>query len=105
MSEARKVRSPEGKLGVLMPGMGAVATTFIAGVELVKKGLAEPIGSLAELGTVRLGKRTEDRSPRIKDFVPLQGMEDLVFGGWDVMPDDAYDGRCPRERAFECGRG
>jgi myo-inositol-1-phosphate synthase len=74
-----------------MPGMGAVATTFIAGVELVNKGLAEPIGSLAELGTVRLGKRTEDRSPRIKDFVLLQGMEDLVFGGWDVMPDDAYD--------------
>jgi myo-inositol-1-phosphate synthase len=74
-----------------MPGMGAVATTFIAGVELVKKGLAEPIGSLAELGTVRLGKRTEDRSPRIKDFAPLQGMGDLVFGGWDVMPDDAYD--------------
>ena len=91
MSEAREVQDPNGKLGVLMPGMGAVATTFIAGVELVKKGLAEPIGSLAELGTVRLGKRTEDRSPRIKDFVPLQGMDDLVFGGWDVMPDDAYD--------------
>lgn len=91
MSEAREFQAPNGRLGVLMPGMGAVATTFIAGVELVNKGLAEPIGSLAELGTVRLGKRTEDRSPRIKDFVPLQGMEDLVFGGWDVMPDDAYD--------------
>jgi myo-inositol-1-phosphate synthase len=91
MSEAREVRDPNGKLGVLMPGMGAVATTFIAGVELVKKGLGEPIGSLAELGTVRLGKRTEDRSPRIKDFVPLQEMGDLIFGGWDVMPDDAYD--------------
>ncbi len=91
MSEAREFQAPNGRLGVLMPGMGAVATTFIAGVELVKKGLAEPIGSLAELGTVRLGKRTEDRSPRIKDFVPIQGMEDLVFGGWDVMPDDAYD--------------
>lgn len=91
MSEAREFQAPNGRLGVLMPGMGAVATTFIAGVELVNKGLAEPIGSLAELSTVRLGKRTEDRSPRIKDFVPLQGMEDLVFGGWDVMPDDAYD--------------
>ena len=91
MSEAREVQAPGGKLGVLMPGMGAVATTFIAGVELVKKGLAEPIGSLAEIGTIRLGKRTEDRSPRIKDFVPLQGMDDLVFGGWDVMLDDAYD--------------
>ncbi len=91
MSEAREIQEPNGKLGVLMPGMGAVATTFIAGVELVKKGLAEPVGSLAELGTVRLGKRTEDRSPRIKDFVPLAGMSDLVFGGWDAFPDDAYE--------------
>jgi myo-inositol-1-phosphate synthase len=71
--------------------MGAVATTFIAGVELVKKGLAEPVGSLTQLGTVRLGKRTEDRAPRIKDFVPLDGLEDLVFGGWDAFPDDAYE--------------
>ncbi len=91
MSEAREVRVLAGKLGVLMPGMGAVATTFIAGIELVKKGLGEPIGSLAEFGTVRLGRRTEDRSPRIKDFVPLQETGDLVFGGWDVMPDNAYD--------------
>jgi myo-inositol-1-phosphate synthase len=74
-----------------MPGMGAVTTTFVAGVELVKKGLAEPIGSLTQLGTVRLGKRTENRVPKIKDFVPLVGMEELVFGGWDAFPDDAYE--------------
>jgi myo-inositol-1-phosphate synthase len=91
MSDAREIQAPRGRLGVLMPGMGAVATTFIAGVELVKKGLAEPVGSLTQLGTVRLGKRTEDRAPRIKDFVPLDGLEDLVFGGWDAFPDDAYE--------------
>src|ERR687885_1358162 len=91
MSEARGIREQTGKLGVLMPGMGAVATTLIAGIELVKKGLAEPVGSLTQLGTVRLGKRTEDRIPKIKDFVPLTEMEDLVFGGWDAFPDDAYE--------------
>ncbi|MDQ4106978.1 MAG: inositol-3-phosphate synthase [Actinomycetota bacterium] len=91
VAEAREIRESGGKLGVLMPGMGAVATTFIAGVELVKKGLAEPVGSLTQLGTIRLGKRTEDRSPRIKEFVPLQEMGELVFGGWDAFPDDAYE--------------
>ncbi|HSK99606.1 MAG TPA: inositol-3-phosphate synthase [Rubrobacteraceae bacterium] len=91
MTEAREIREPQGKLGVLMPGMGAVATTFVAGVELVRKGLAEPVGSLAELGTIRLGKRTEGRVPKIKDFVPLTGLGDLVFGGWDAFPDDAYE--------------
>jgi myo-inositol-1-phosphate synthase len=91
MSDAREIQTPRGRLGVLTQGMGAVATTFIAGVELVKKGLAEPVGSLTQLGTVRLGKRTEDRAPRIKDFVPLDGLEDLVFGGWDAFPDDAYE--------------
>ena len=91
MSEAREIREPDGKLGVLMPGMGAVATTFVAGVELIKKGIAGPVGSLAQLGTIRLGKRTENRVPKIKDFVPLAGMDDLVFGGWDAFPDDAYD--------------
>ena len=91
MTEAREILAPQGKLGVLMPGMGAVATTLIAGVELVKKGLAEPVGSLTQLGTVRLGKRTESRVPKIKDFVPLAEMEDLVFGGWDAFPDDAYE--------------
>jgi myo-inositol-1-phosphate synthase len=91
MTEAKEILPPRGKLGVLMPGMGAVATTLIAGVELVKKGLAEPVGSLTQLGSVRLGKRTENRVPKIKDFVPLAEMENLVFGGWDAFPDDAYE--------------
>ncbi len=91
MSEAREIREPAGKLGILMPGMGAVATTFIAGVELIKMGLGEPVGSLTQLGTIRLGKRTENRVPRVKEFVPLAGLEDLVFGGWDAFPDDAYE--------------
>ena len=80
-----------GKLGVMIPGMGAVATTFIAGVEAVRKGIAEPIGSLTQMGTIRLGKRTEGRSPKIKDFVPLAGLNDIVFTGWDIFEDDAYD--------------
>jgi myo-inositol-1-phosphate synthase len=91
MTEAREVLPPRGKLGLLMPGMGAVATTLVAGVELIEKGLAEPVGSLAQLGTVRLGKRTENRVPKIKNFVPLAGLKDLVFGGWDAFPDDAYE--------------
>jgi myo-inositol-1-phosphate synthase len=91
MSEAREIREPAGKLGVLIPGMGAVATTFIAGVELIKKGLGEAVGSLTQLGTIRLGKRTEGRVPKIKEFVPLAGLKDLVFGGWDAFPDDAYE--------------
>ncbi len=91
MTETREIREPEGKLGVLTQGMGAVATTFFAGVELIKRGLADPVGSLTQLGTIRLGERTEDRMPKIKDFVPLAGTEDLVFGGWDAFPDDAYE--------------
>jgi myo-inositol-1-phosphate synthase len=91
MSEAREIREPAGKLGVLMPGMGAVATTFIAGVELIKKRLGEPVGSLTQLGTIRLGKRTENRVPKIRDFVPLTALEDLLFSGWDAFPDDAYE--------------
>src|ERR671933_1440573 len=91
MSEARDIEAPRGKLGVLMPGMGAVATTFVAGVELIKKGLGEPVGSLTQLGTIRLGKRTENRVPRVKEFVPLAGLEDMVFGGWGAFPDDAYE--------------
>ncbi len=87
----RKIAPANGKLGVLLPGMGAVATTFIAGVESVRRGLAKPIGSLTQMGTVRLGKRTDGRSPAIKDFVPLAALEDLVFGGWDVFPDSAYE--------------
>jgi myo-inositol-1-phosphate synthase len=80
-----------GKLGVLIPGIGAVTTTFIAGVEAVKRGLGQPIGSLTQLATVRLGKRTEGRTPLIKDFVPLAGLNDLVYGGWDIYEDNAYE--------------
>ena len=86
-----KIAPAKGKLGVLMPGMGAVATTFMAGVEAVKKGLGEPVGSLTQLSTVRLGKRTDGRSPKIKDFVPLAGLNQLVFGGWDIFEDTAYE--------------
>ena len=81
----------DGKLGVLLPGIGAVSTTFIAGVEAVKRGLGAPIGSLTQLATVRLGKRTEGRTPLIKDFVPLAKLEDLEFGGWDIYEDSAYE--------------
>src|SRR5919107_3079864 len=80
----------DGKLGVLIPGLGAVATTFIAGVEAVKKELAQPIGSLTQMGSLRLGKRTENRYPKIKDFVPLADLHDVVFGGWDVYEDNVY---------------
>jgi myo-inositol-1-phosphate synthase len=84
------IRPAEGKLGVLTPGMGAVTTTFIAGVEAVRRGLAPPIGSLTQMGSIRLGKRTDNRVPRIKDFVPLAPLESLAFGGWDIFPDNAY---------------
>jgi myo-inositol-1-phosphate synthase len=80
-----------GRLAVLLPGLGAVATTLIAGVEAVRRGEAKPIGSLTQMGTVRLGKRTERRSPLIRELVPLAGLDDLRFGGWDVFPDDAYE--------------
>jgi len=86
-----KIAPAKGKLGILTPGMGAVSTTFMAGVEAVKKGLGEPIGSLTQLGTVRLGKRTDNRTPKIKDFVPLAGLNQLVFGGWDIFEDNAYE--------------
>src|SRR5689334_20162052 len=86
-----EVRPAKGKLGVMIPGMGAVATTFVAGVEAVRRGLAEPIGSLTQWGTIRLGRRTEARSPRIKEFVPLAGLDDLVFTGWDIFEDNMYD--------------
>jgi len=81
----------EGKLGVLIPGIGAVSTTFIAGVEAIKRKLALPIGSLTQLATIRLGKRTDGRTPMLKDFVPLAGLTDLVFGGWDIYEDTAYE--------------
>lgn len=86
----RPIAPPEGKLGVLLVGLGAVATTFIAGVELIRRGLAKPIGSLAEMGTIRLGKRTEGRVPKIREFVPLAALRDLEFGAWDPIPDDGY---------------
>src|SRR5256886_11698130 len=81
---------PRGKLGVLLVGLGAVSTRFIAGVAAVRKGFAKPIGSLTQMGTVRLGKRTEGRSPKISDVVPLASLDDLVFGGWDIFDDDCY---------------
>jgi myo-inositol-1-phosphate synthase len=90
MRRPASIAPPKGKLGVLMPGMGAVGTTFMAGVELVRRGESVPVGSLTQLGTIRLGKRTEGRTPKIKDLVPLAKLDDLVFGGWDVFPDDAY---------------
>jgi myo-inositol-1-phosphate synthase len=92
MEQAHITIAPaQGKLGVLLPGMGAVSTTLIAGVELVKKGLGRPVGSLTQYGTIRLGKRTDDNSPLIKDFVPLAGLDDLVFGGWDIFADNCYE--------------
>jgi myo-inositol-1-phosphate synthase len=86
-----RVAKADGKLGILVPGMGAVATTFIAGCLLARRGLGEPIGSVSELGTIRLGKRTDGRSPLIRDFVPLASLSDLVFGGWDIFPDNALE--------------
>ena len=83
------IRPAAGRLGVLTPGLGAVATTFMAGVESIRKGHSKPIGSLTQMATIRLGKRTEQRSPLIKDFVPLSGLDDIVFGAWDPIPDDA----------------
>jgi myo-inositol-1-phosphate synthase len=90
MSQPTEIAPAEGRLGVLTPGMGAVATTFIAGVLATRKGFAEPIGSLTQMARIRLGKRTEGRQPLIKEFVPLAGLDDLEFGGWDAFSDDAY---------------
>jgi myo-inositol-1-phosphate synthase len=85
-----QIAPAHGKLGVLIPGIGAVSTTFMAGVEAIKRGLAQPIGSLTQMATIRLGKRTDGRSPYIRDFIPLAGLNDLVFGGWDIFEDSAY---------------
>src|SRR5579859_8269690 len=95
--ESRIIAPADGRLGVLIVGLGAVASTFIAGVELIKRGQALPIGSLSQMGTIRLGKRTENRAPLIKDFVPLASLDQLVFGAWDPIPDNAYDA------AVKCG--
>jgi myo-inositol-1-phosphate synthase len=89
--ERPAIESVEGKLGVLLPGFGAVATTFVAGVEAVRRGLAQPFGSLTQMQTIRLGKRTEGRTPMIKDFIDLVPLEDLVFGAWDPIPDDGFE--------------
>src|SRR5947207_15151232 len=89
--QGSQIAPPRGKLGVMVPGMGAVATTFMAGVEAVRKGIALPIGSLTQMGTIRLGKRTDGRPPKIKAFVPLADIKDLVFTGWDIFEDDAYE--------------
>ena len=84
------VKPATGKLGILLPGMGAVATTFIAGVQAIRKGIGQPIGSLTQLGHIRIGKRTDGESPSIKDYVSLAALDDIVFGGWDIFPDNAY---------------
>ncbi len=91
VQKGAEVAPAKGKLGVLLVGLGAVSTTFIAGVEAIKKGLAEPIGSLTQMGAIRLGKRTDNRNPKIKDFLPLATLNDLVFGAWDIFPDSAYE--------------
>src|ERR1035438_1761437 len=88
---AGKIAPATGKLGVMVVGLGAVATTMIAGVEAVRRGLAKPIGSLTQMGTIRLGKRTDSKSPLIKDFVPLADLNDLVFTGWDIFKDNVYE--------------
>ncbi|MEX0935618.1 MAG: inositol-3-phosphate synthase [Gemmatimonadota bacterium] len=89
--ERPEIQSAEGRLGVLLPGFGAVATTFVAGVEAARQGHARPIGSLTQLQTIRLGKRTDNRTPLIKDFLPLAGLDDLVFGAWDPIPENGYE--------------
>jgi myo-inositol-1-phosphate synthase len=91
MKQPMTIRPAAGKLGVLLPGLGAVATTMIAGALLARRGLAIPVGSLTQMGTIRLGRRTEKRSPRIADFVPLAGLGQLDFGGWDIFPDNALE--------------
>ncbi len=93
----RDIAPAEGRLGVLLVGLGAVSTTVIAGVEAVRRGLSKPIGSIAQMSTIRLGKRTDGHTPLVKDFIPLADLDDIVFGAWDPIPDDAY------ESARHCG--
>ncbi len=92
-----EIAPASGKLGILLVGLGAVSTTFVAGVEAIRKGTAQPIGSVTQMGTIRLGKRTDNRCPKIKDFVPLADLDDIVFGAWDIFSDSAY------EAALHCG--
>jgi myo-inositol-1-phosphate synthase len=91
VKKPQEIAQPTGKLGVLLVGMGAVSTTTIAGVIAVRNGLSKPIGSLTQMGTIRLGKRTEGRSPLIRDFVPLASLDSIVFGGWDIFEDNSYE--------------
>src|ERR1700733_13012560 len=95
--DAASIKPAKGKLGIMTAGMGAVCTTLIAGVEAIRQGLAKPVGSLTQTGTIRLGKRTDNNTPLIKDFVPLASLDDLVFGAWDPIEDNAYDA------AVKCG--
>src|SRR5438045_5378733 len=95
IKKGSEIKPARGKLGVLLPGMGAVATTFVAGVEAIRKGHHKPIGSMTQMGTIRLGKRTDNRSPKISDFVPLAKLDDIVFGGWDIFEDNAYEAAKP----------
>src|SRR5690606_11995402 len=90
LKKAVDVKPAKVKLGILLPGMGAVATTFIAGVQAIRRGIGQPIGSLTQLGHIRIGKRTDGVSPAIKDYVSLANLDDIVFGGWDIFPENAY---------------
>ncbi|HXR43216.1 MAG TPA: inositol-3-phosphate synthase, partial [Pseudolysinimonas sp.] len=90
MTQPIDITPAKGKLGLLLVGLGAVSTTTIAGVMAIRKGLAQPIGSLTQMGTIRLGKRTEGRAPKISEFAPLAGLDDIVFGGWDIFEEDCY---------------
>ena len=87
----REIKSPGSKLGILIPGLGAVSTTFIAGVDSIRRGLTKPFGSICQMQTIRLGKRTESKTPLIKDFVPLASLDDLMFGAWDIFSDNGYE--------------
>jgi len=86
-----EIAPAEGKLGILLVGLGAVSTTLVAGVEAIKRGISQPIGSLTQMGTIRLGKRTDNRVPKVKDFVPIASLDDIVFGAWDIFTDNAFD--------------
>jgi myo-inositol-1-phosphate synthase len=90
MKKEQTIAPANGKLGILTPGLGAVATTFIAGVIAARRGLGAPVGSLTQMGRIRLGKRTENRQPLIREFVPLASLDQLVFGGWDIFEDNVY---------------
>jgi myo-inositol-1-phosphate synthase len=97
-----EVKEPTGRLGILIPGLGAVATTLIAGVEAIKKGFAQPVGSLTQMGNIPLNRKTGDNHPKIKDFVPLANLQDIVFGGWDVYEDNVYEA-ASRAKVLEAG--